>query len=128
MTKHAGARLTTAVAVGLLLAAAMLQVGYAGSVTAHVTDDWRPVVAAIWLASAITLVLIAGVVLAVRALDGPRIKLVLAIVALIPLSMGALQIVYGASWPPAETLLLAAAALLLTAWLDGGTATQRPAV
>ena len=115
MTKYFAARISAAAAVGLLLASALLHLGYYGSVTAHVTDDFRPVVAAIWLACAINLALVAAVVLAVRSLEGVRPRVILLIVALNPLSIGVLQLVYHAPWPPAEPLLLAALAILLTA-------------
>src|SRR5438132_12170123 len=115
MTKYSAARMTAAAAVGLLLASAMLHVGYYRSVTAHVTDDFRPIVAAVWLACAINLALVAAVVLALRSLEGIRPRLVLLIVALNPLSIAVLEIVYQAPWPPSEPLLLAALAILLTA-------------
>ena len=115
MTRYSAARITGAAAVGLLLASAMLHLGYYGSVTAHVTDDFRPVVAAVWLACAINFVLVAVVVLALRPMDGVRPRLVLVVVALNPLSIGVLQILYHAPWPPAEPLLLAALAMVLTA-------------
>lgn len=123
MTRHAAARTTSVVAVGLLLASAMLSIGYYGSVTAHVTEDFRPVVAAVWLAGAINLLLVAAVVLALRSMEGGRPQFVLLLLALNPLSLAVLQFVYQAPWPPAVPLLLAALAILATAKL-GSAAPQ----
>jgi hypothetical protein len=117
MTKQAAARLTSAVAIGLLLASAMLYLTYYGSVSAHVTDDFQPVVAAVWLGGAINLVLVAAVVFALRPTEGARTRAVLFILALNPLSIAVLQVLYQAPWPPATALLLAALAILATARL-----------
>jgi hypothetical protein len=119
MTTYSAARLSTAAAVGLLLASAMLQVGYYGSVNAHVTDDFQPVVSAIWLACAINLAIVAAVVLAVRSLESANARRVLIITGLNPLSIAVLQIVYHASWPPPLALLLAALAIFLAARFAG---------
>jgi len=119
MTKYSAARLSSTAAVGLLLASAVLQVGYYGSVTAHVTDDFQPVVSAIWLACAINLVLVAAVVLAVRSLEAAQARLVLVITGLNPLSIAVLQIVYDAPWPPPVALLLAGLATFLAARFGG---------
>lgn len=119
MTKYSPARLSTTAAVGLLLASGILQVGYYGSVTAHVTDDFQPVVAAIWLACAINLALVAAVVLVLRSLEGAKARLALVITGLNPLSIAVLQIVYHAPWPPPVALLLAALAIFLAARFGG---------
>jgi len=118
MTRHAAARLTAVVAVGLLLASALLQIGYSGSVTAHVTDDFQPIVAAVWLAEAINLVLVAAAVFVLRSMEGGRQQVVLVVLALDPLALAILQFVYQAPWPPAVPLLLAALAILATAKLS----------
>src|SRR6266545_5455228 len=115
MTKHSAARMTAVVAVGLLLASALLYIGYYGSVTAHVTEDFQPVVAAVWLACAINLVLVAALVLTLRSMEGGRHQFVLFVLALNPLSLAVLQFVYQAPWPPTVPLLLAALAILATA-------------
>ena len=117
MTKHSAARITAVVAVGLLLASAMLYMGYYGSVKAHVTDDFQPVVTAVWLACAINLGLVAAVVLRLRSIEGGRHQFVLFVLALNPLSLAVLQFVYEAPWPPVVPLLLAALAILATAKL-----------
>jgi len=117
MTKHSAARITSAVAIGLLLASAMLYLTYYGSVTAHVTDDFQPVITAVWLGCTINFVLLAAVVFALRSTDGSRTRAVLLILALNPLSIAVLQILYQAPWPPATALLIAALAMLATAQL-----------
>jgi hypothetical protein len=123
MTKHSAAKITGVVAVGLLLASAMLYIGYYGSVKAHVTDDFQPVVAAVWLACAINMVLVAAVVLRLRSMEGGQHQFVLFVLALNPLSLAVLQFVYRAPWPPVVPLLLAALAILATANL-GSTGPQ----
>ena len=117
MTRHSAARITSAVALGLLLASAMLYLTYYPSVMAHVADDFQPVVAALWLGGAIDLVLVAAVVFALRSSEGVRLQAVLVIVALNPLSIAVLQVLYQATWPPASVLLIAALAILATARL-----------
>jgi hypothetical protein len=122
MTRQSAARITSAIAIGLLLACAMLYLTYDASVAAHVTDDFQPVVTAVWLGGAINLVLVAAVVFALRSAADGRTRTVLLLLALDPLAVAILQFLYQAPWPPPVALLLAALAMLATAKLGSAGA------
>ena len=122
MTRHSAARLAAVVAVGLLLASAILQIGYYGSVIAHVTDDFRPIISTVWFGSVVNLVVVAALVLTIRSVGVARGRLALVLLAVNPLALAALQLLYHAPWPPPVALLLAGLGLLLDAQL--GSATQ----
>jgi len=119
MIKDAVARAVTSVAVGLMLAASLLHFAYAGSVVAHVTDDFQPVVGSLWTAYGISLWLTAALVVVLRSLQGARRRLVFVILALHPLVTGGLQLAYGGGLQlTADALLLAGVAILVSARLQ----------
>jgi hypothetical protein len=114
MTKDSVPRAVSALAIGLLLAASLLHFAYSGSVFAHVTDDFQPVVSAIWTGSGISLCLTAALVMALGSLAGVRRQVVYVILALHPLSMGGLQLAYGSGLQvTADALVVAALAILV---------------
>jgi hypothetical protein len=130
MTKDSVARAVSALAIGLLLAASLLHFAYAGSVFAHVTDDFQPVVSAIWTGSGISLCLTAALVMALGSLAGIRRQVVYVILALHPLSMGGLQLAYGSGLQlTADALVVAALAILVAGRLEPAQrTTSTPAV
>lgn len=114
MTRGSVTRAVSALAIGLLLAASLLHFAYSGSVFAHVTEDFRPVVSAIWTGSGISLCLTAALVMALGSLAGVRRQVVYVILALHPLSLGGLQLAYGSGLQlTADTLVAAALAILV---------------
>jgi hypothetical protein len=115
MTKDAVTRAVSALAVGLLLAASLLHFAYSGSVFAHVTDDFQPVVSAIWTGTGISLCLTAALVVALASLQGARRQVAYVVLALHPFSMGVLQLAYGSGLQlTADALVAAGLAILVT--------------
>ena len=124
MTRDSVTRAVSALAVGMLLAASLLHFAYSGSVFAHVTDDFQPVVSAIWTGVGISLCLTAALLMAVARLQGVRRHVVYVLLALHPLTMGGLQLAYGSGLQlTADALIVAALAILVTGRLGP---VQRP--
>jgi hypothetical protein len=73
---------------------------------AQTPADLQPLVAALWVATGVSLIIAALLAVAATPLFIVRRRALLAIAALIPLSMAAVQIAYLAFLPPTGLLLL----------------------
>jgi drug/metabolite transporter (DMT)-like permease len=127
MTRDSVTRAVSALAIGLLLAASLLHFAYSGSVFAHVTDDFQPVVSAIWTGSGVSLCLTAALLVALARLQGVRRQVVYVLLALHPLTMGGLQLAYGSGLQlTADALMAAGVAILVTGRLGPVQGTDAP--
>lgn len=113
MTKERLAKLTASVGAGLVFGTAGFHLSGYGSVTAQAPTELRPLMAALWIAGGISLILSALLVVAAIPLFIARRRALLAIAALTPFSIAILQIAYLGFLPPTALLLLDTAVLLL---------------
>ena len=112
MTKERLASLTASIGAGLVFATAGFHFSAYGSVIAQTPADIRPLMAALWVAGGVSLILSALLVVAVTPMFIVRRRALLAIAALTPLSIAILQVVYLGFLPPTALLLLDTAVLL----------------
>jgi len=113
MTKERLASLTASIGAGLLFATAGFHLSAYGSVTAEAPVDLRPLMAALWIAGGVSLILSALLVVAATPMFIVRRRALLAISALTPLSIALLQVVYLGFLAPTALLLLDTAVLLV---------------
>jgi hypothetical protein len=106
MTKSRAAVVTAAIGAGLLFATAGLHLSVYSTIMAQTPADLQPLVAALWVATGVSLIIAALLAVAATPLFIVRRRALLAIAALIPLSMAAVQIAYLAFLPPTGLLLL----------------------
>jgi hypothetical protein len=108
--------------------AAWHQSGYTWVTTlaAQASPDVEPLMAALWVSFALTLVLTAGLVLVVARVGAPNRAAVLAIAALSPLGGAAVQLAYIGFMAP-TALLLADALMILIAAAAGHSPRSVPA-
>jgi len=112
MTKERLASLTASIGAGLVFATAGFHLSAYGSVTAQAPADLRPLMAALWVAGGVSLIVSALLVVAVTPMFIVRRRALLAIAALTPLSIAILQVVYLGFLAPTALLLLDTAVLL----------------
>ena len=112
MTKERLASLTASIGAGLVFATAGFHFSAYGSVIAQTPADIRPLMAALWVAGGVSLILSALLVVAVTPMFIVRRRALLAIAALTPLSIAILQVVYLGFLPPTALLFLDTAVLL----------------
>jgi hypothetical protein len=112
MTKERLASLTASTGAGLVFATAGFHLSAYGAVTAQAPADLRPLMAALWVAGGVSLLLSALLVVAVTPMFIVRRRALLAIAALTPLSIAMLQVVYLGFLAPTALLLLDTAVLL----------------
>lgn len=125
MTKAQMATVTAAVGAGLLFATAGIHLSGYSTVVTQASPELRPLVSALWVAAGISLIIAALLAVAATPLFIVRRRALLAIAALIPISMAAVQIAYLA-FLPATGLLLIDAAVLLAAGELGRQYQPRP--
>ena len=113
MTKDRAATLTASAGAGLLFATAAVHLSAYGSVVAQAPADFRGLVAALWVAGGTSLLIAALLTIAVTPLFIVRRRALLAIAALIPLSIALLQIAYLGFIPPTALLLVDTLVLLI---------------
>ena len=113
MTKERAAAVTAAIGAGLLFATAGLHLSVYSTIMAQTPADLQPLVAALWVATGVSLIIAALLAVAATPLFIVRRRALLAIAALIPLSMAAVQIAYLAFLPPTGLLLLDTVVLLV---------------
>ncbi len=126
MTKERVATVTAAIGAGLLFATAGFHLSGYSSVVGQTPTDLRPLVAAAWVAGGASLIVSALLAIAVTPLFIARRRALLAIAALTPISIAAVQIGYLGFLLPTALLLLDAALLLVAGEL-GRTYQPRPA-
>jgi hypothetical protein len=126
MTKERVATVTAAIGAGLLFVTAGFHLSGYSSVLAQTPTDLRPLMAAVWVAGGASLIISALLVIAVTPLFIVRRRALLAIAALIPISIAAVQIAYLGFLVPTALLLLDAAVLLVAGEL-GRAYQPRPA-
>ena len=112
MTKERLASLTASIGAGLVFGTAGFHLSAYGSVTAQAPADLRPLMAALWVAGGVSLILAALLAVAAAPLFIVRRRALLAIAALTPLSIAILQMVYLGFLAPTALLLLDTAVLL----------------
>jgi hypothetical protein len=117
MSKERLATITSSIGAGVMFATAGLHLSAYGSVTAQAPADGRPLLAALWVACGISLMLTAVLVIAVTPLQTIRRRAILLIAALTPLSIAVLQIAYLGFLPPTAILLLDAAVIIVAGQL-----------
>ena len=113
MTKSRAAVVTAAIGAGLLFATAGLHHSVYSTIMAQTPADLQPLVAALWVATGVSLIIAALLAVAATPLFIVRRRALLGIAALIPLSMAAVQIAYLAFLPPTGLLLLDTVVLLV---------------
>src|ERR1700716_45787 len=113
MTKERAATVTAAVGAGLLFLTGGLHLSAYSAVTSQTSADVRALMATLVVGSGISMILAALLAVAVTPLFIVRRRALLAIAALIPLSVAAVQIAYLGFLPPTALLLLDAAVLLV---------------
>src|ERR1700694_249665 len=123
MTKERLASLTASIGAGLVFATAAFHLSAYGSVTPQPPAELRPLMAALWVAGGVSLMLSGLLVVAVPPMFIVRRRALLSIAALTPLSIAILQVVYLGFHAPTALLLLDAAVLLAAGEL--GRARQR---
>jgi hypothetical protein len=126
MTKERVATVTAAVGAGLLFATAGFHLSGYSSVVGQTSTDLRPLVAAVWVAVGASLIISALLAVAATPLFIVRRRALLAIAALTPISIAAVQIAYLGFLVPTALLLLDAALLLVAGEL-GRWSQPRPA-
>jgi hypothetical protein len=114
MTKERLAKLTASIGAGLVFGTAGFHLSAYGSVTAQAPADLQPLMAALWIAGGVSLILSALLVVAVTPLFIVRRRALLGIAALTPFSIAVLQIVY-LGFLPSTAILLLDTAVVLTA-------------
>jgi hypothetical protein len=113
MTKSRAATVTAAVGAGLLFLTAGLHHSAYSSVVGQAPADLQPLVAALWVAVGISLVIAALLAVAATPLFIVRRRALLGIAALVPLSIAGLQLAYLGFLPPTGLLLFDAVVLLV---------------
>jgi len=126
MTKERVATVTAAIGAGLLFATAGFHLSGYSSVVSQTATDLRPLMAAVWVAVGASLIISALLAIAATPLFTVRRRALLAIAALTPISIAAVQIGYLGFLLPTAILLLDAA-LLLAAGELGRPYQPRPA-
>ena len=126
MTKERVATVTAAIGAGLLFATAGFHLSVYSSVVGQTPTDVRPLMAAAWVAIGASLIISALLAIAVTPLFTVRRRALLAIAALTPISIAAVQIAYLGFLLPTALLLLDAALLLVAGEL-GRAYQPRPA-
>ena len=126
MTKQQVASVTAAIGAGLLFATAGFHLSVYSSVVGQTPTDLRPLMAAAWVAGGASLIISALLAIAVTPLFTVRRRALLAIAALTPISIAAVQIGYLGFLLPTALLLLDAALLLVAGEL-GRAYQPRPA-
>ena len=126
MTKQQVASVTAAIGAGLLFATAGFHLSVYSSVVGQTPTDLQPLVAAVWVAVGASLIIAALLAIAATPLFTVRRRALLAIAALTPISIAAVQIAYLGFLPPTALLLLDAAVLLVAGEL-GRAYQPRPA-
>jgi hypothetical protein len=126
MTKERVATVTAAIGAGLLFATAGFHLSGYPSVLAQTPTDLQPLMAAVWVAGGASLIISALLAIAVTPLFTVRRRALLAIAALTPISIAAVQIGYLGFLLPTAFLLLDAALLLVAGEL-GRAYQPRPA-
>ena len=106
MTRERLATITSSAGAGLLFATAGFHMSAYGPVTAQAPAGIRPLLAGLWVAIGVSLMLAALLVLAVRPLGAYRRRAILFIAALTPFSIAAVQLIYVGFIPPTALLLL----------------------
>lgn len=125
MTKERIAAVTAAIGAGLLLATAGFHLSGYSSVQEQTPADLRPVMSAMWVAIGASLIIAGLLAVAATPLFMVRRRALLAIAALIPVSIAVVQIAYLGFLPP-TALLAVDAAVLLAAGELGRTHQPRP--
>ena len=113
MTKERVATVTAAIGAGLLFATAGVHLSAYSSVVAQTPTDVRPLMSALWIAGGASLIIAALLAVAATPLFIVRRRALLAIAALTPVSMAAVQIVYLGFLPPTALLLFDAVVLVV---------------
>ena len=126
MTKQQVASVTAAIGAGLLFGTAGFHLSVYSSVVGQTPTDVRPLMAAAWVAIGASLIISALLAIAVTPLFTVRRRALLAIAALTPISIAAVQIAYLGFLLPTALLLLDAAVLLVAGEL-GRPYQPRPA-
>ena len=126
MTKQQVASVTAAIGAGLLFGTAGFHLSVYSSVVGQTPTDVRPLMAAAWVAIGASLIISALLAIAVTPLFTVRRRALLAIAALTPISIAAVQIAYLGFLLPTALLLLDAAVLLVAGEL-GRPYPPRPA-
>jgi hypothetical protein len=125
MTKERVAAVTAAIGAGLLFATAGFHLSRYSSVQAQTPEDLRPVMSGLWVAIGASLIIAGLLAVAATPLFMVRRRALLAIAALIPVSIAVVQIAYLGFLPP-TALLAVDAAVLLAAGELGRTHQPRP--
>ena len=126
MTKQQVASVTAAIGAGLLFGTAGFHLSVYSSVVGQTPTDVRPLMAAAWVAIGASLIISALLAIAVTPLFTVRRRALLAIAALTPISIAAVQIAYLGFLLPTALLVLDAAVLLVAGEL-GRAYQPRPA-
>ena len=113
MTKERVATVTAAIGAGLLFATAGVHLSAYSSVVAQTPTDVRPLMSALWIAGGASLIIAALLAVAVTPLFIVRRRAILAIAALTPVSIAAVQIAYLGFLPPTALLLFDAVVLVV---------------
>jgi len=106
MTRERLATITSSVGAGLLFATAGFHMSAYGPVTAQAPADIRPLLAGLWVATGISLMLAALLVIAVAPIRAYRRRAILLIAALTPFAIAVIQLIYIGFIPPTASLLL----------------------
>ena len=126
MTKERAATISAGIGAGLLFATAGFHLSGYSSVVGQTPTDLQPLVAAVWVAVGASLIIAALLAIAATPLFTVRRRALLAIAALTPISIAAVQIGYLGFLLPTALLLLDAAVLLVAGEL-GRAYQPRPA-
>jgi hypothetical protein len=113
MTKERVATVTAAIGAGLLFATAGVHLSAYSSVVSQTPSDIRPLMSALWVAGGVSLIISALLAVVATPLFIVRRRALLAIAALTPISIAAVQIAYLGFLPPTALLALDAAVLLV---------------
>lgn len=120
MTQERLATLSASVGAALVFGTAWYHLSGYGSVVARAPTELQPLIGVLWLSGGISLILSALLAVAATPLFLVRRRAILAIAALTPLSIAALQIVYLGFLAATALLLLDTAILLLAGQLGRG--------
>lgn len=113
MTKERAATLAASVGAGLLFFTAGLHFQAHSSIVSQAPVALQPLVAALWVACGVSVVIAALLAIAVTPLFIARRRALLGIAALTPLSIAILQVVYIGFMTPTAILLLDTIVLLV---------------
>jgi len=113
MSKERVATVTAAIGAGLLFATAGVHLSAYSSVVAQTPTDVRPLMSALWIAGGASLIIAALLAVAATPLFIVRRRAILAIAALTPVSIAAVQIAYLGFLPPTALLLFDAVVLVV---------------